>query len=374
MTREITRCRLFNLSVGGALLGGALVAGVCMPMPALASPVTASAQYHIAQRVNLPGDEGWDDLTFDPTGERLFIAHGSQVLVVDTRRLTLAGTIADTPGVHGIALAPEVGHGYISAGRANAIVVFDLKSLGRIKGIKSTGENPDAIIYDPFSARVLAFNGRGRNMTAIDTKTDTVVGTLALDAKPEFAVTDGKGRVYVNLEDKSSLAAIDPQHLRVISVWPLTGCEEPSGLALDAAGKRLYAGCDNKVMVAVDATSGRVLGSAPIGDGVDGARYDSGEHLAFASCGEGVLTIVKAGAGGAPEVVQSLTTERGARTMALDERSHRAFLVTANFGPAPPATAEHPHPRPAILPGTFRLLVAEPQERGGIAGSKKPEP
>lgn len=374
MTREITRCRLFNLSVGGALLGGALVAGVCMPMPALASPVTASPQYHIAQRVNLPGDEGWDDLTFDPTGERLFIAHGSQVLVVDTRRLTLAGTIADTPGVHGIALAPEVGHGYISAGRANAIVVFDLKSLGRIKEIKSTGENPDAIIYDPFSARVLAFNGRGRNMTAIDTKTDTVVGTLALDAKPEFAVTDGKGRVYVNLEDKSSLAAIDPQHLRVISVWPLTGCEEPSGLALDAAGKRLYAGCDNKVMVAVDATSGRVLGSAPIGDGVDGARYDSGEHLAFASCGEGVLTIVKAGAGGAPEVVQSLTTERGARTMALDERSHRAFLVTANFGPAPPATADHPHPRPAILPGTFRLLVAEPQERGGIAGSKKPEP
>jgi hypothetical protein len=352
----------------------ALIAAALAWMPPLATAASVSPQYHIAQRVSLPGDEGWDDLTFDPAGERLFIAHGSQVLVVDTRRLTLAGTIPDTPGVHGIALAPEVGHGYISAGRANTIVVFDLKSLARIREIKSTGENPDAIIYDTFSGRVLAFNGRGRNMTAVDAKTDAVVGTLALDAKPEFAVTDGRGRVYVNLEDKSSLAAIDPQHLRVISVWPLNGCEEPSGLALDAAGKRLYAGCDNKVMVSVDATSGRVLGSAPIGAGVDGARYDSGVRLAFASCGAGVLTVVEAGAGGAPQVVQSLTTERGARTMALDEGSHRVFLVTASFGPPPPATAERPHPRASILPGTFRLLVAEPQERTASAGGKKPNP
>jgi len=361
MTREIARCRM--ALPGGALLAVALSGAALAPASALtASAAAASLQYHITQRVALPGDEGWDDLTFEQGGERLFISHGSEVLVVNTRALKVVGTIADTPGVHGIALAPELGRGYISAGRANKIVVFDLKSLARTTEIKSTGENPDAIIYDPSSARVFAFNGRGRNMTAIDAKTDTVVGTLALDAKPEFAVSDGKGRIYVNLEDKNSLAAIDPKLLRVVSVWPLSGCEEPSGLALDAAGKRLFAGCDNKVMVALDATSGRILGSAPIGDGVDGARYDPALHLAFASCGEGVLTVVKAetGTGGAPEVVQSLVTERGARTMTLDERGHRVFLVTASFGPPPAATADHPHPRPAILPGTFRLLVAEP--------------
>jgi DNA-binding beta-propeller fold protein YncE len=346
----------------GALIAGALtglMTAAWAPGTALASPA-ASPQYHITHRLNLPGDEGWDYLTFEPGGERLFISHGSEVLVVDTRSLKVVGTIPDTPGVHGIALAPELGRGYISAGRAGAIVVFDLKSLARLKEIKVTGENPDSIVYDAFSQRVFTFNGRGRNATAVDAKTDAVVGTIPLAAKPEFAVSDGKGRIYVNLEDKNSLAAIDPQHLSVISVWPLTGCEEPSGLAFDAAGKRLFAGCDNKVMIALDATSGRTLGSAPIGEGVDGARYDPGERLAFASCGEGVLTIVRVSAAGAPEVAQSLPTERGARTMTLDETGHRVFLVTANFGPPPPATAEHPHPRPAILPGTFRLLVVEP--------------
>lgn len=359
----------------GALIASALITAAWLPTPAVASaaaasaatpspapakPAAASPQYRLTHRMDLPGDEGWDDLTFEPGGERLFISHGSEVLVVDTRSLKVVGTIPDTPGVHGIALAPELGRGYISAGRAGTIVVFDLKSLARLKDIKVTGENPDAIVYDAFSQRVFSFNGRGRNATAVDAKTDAVVGTIALDAKPEFAVSDGKGRIYVNLEDKNSLAAIDPQHLSVISVWPLTGCEEPSGLAFDAAGKRLFAGCDNKVMAVLDATSGRTLGTAPIGEGVDGARYDPAKHFAFASCGEGVLTVVRVGAGGAPEVVQSLTTERGARTMALDERGHRVFLVTANFGPPPPATPEHPHPRPAILPGTFRLLVVEP--------------
>jgi DNA-binding beta-propeller fold protein YncE len=363
------------------LMAGALIAAGWMRMPALASQsaalrtqaasqppasqppasrTTTSPQYHITHRVNLPGDEGWDYLTFEPGAERLFVAHGSEVLVVDSRTLKVAGTIPDTPGVHGIALAPELGRGYISAGRAGTIVVFDLKSLARLKEIKATGENPDAIVYDPFSNRVFSFNGRGRNSTAVDAKTDTVVGTIPLDAKPEFAVSDGRGRVYVNLEDKNSLAAIDPQRLRVVSVWPLSGCEAPSGLALDIAGKRLFAACENKLMVAVDATTGRVRGSAPIGEGVDAARYDPAEQLAFASCGEGVLTVLRNTASGVPEVMQSLPTERGARTMTLDERSHRVFLVTASFGAPPPATPAHPHPRPAILPGTFRLLVAEP--------------
>jgi DNA-binding beta-propeller fold protein YncE len=331
-----------------------------LALTALSTAVQAAPQYRIAHEVSLPGDGGWDDLTFDDGGHRLFIAHGTQVQVVDTDKLTLAGSIADTPGVHGIALATDVGHGYISAGRSGTIVVFDLKTLARLKEIKATGENPDAIIYDSATHRVFSFNGRGRNATVVDVKTDEVIGTIALDAKPEFAVSDGKGLVYVNLEDKSSIARIDTQHMKVSAVWPVKGCEEPSGLAIDLTGQRLFAGCANKVMAVVDARSGRTIGTAPIGGGVDGAKYDSGTHLAFASCGEGVLTVVATGEGGAPEVAQSLATQRGARTMALDEHSHRVFTVTAELGPPPAATAENPHPRPAIQPGTFRLLVVAP--------------
>ncbi|HVN46076.1 MAG TPA: YncE family protein [Steroidobacteraceae bacterium] len=329
---------------------------------ALAAPgaaVQAAPAYHLSQEVKLPGDGGWDDLTFDDGAHRLFIAHGTQVQVVDSDKLTLIGTIDDTAGVHAIALATDVGHGYISAGRSGTVVVFDLKTLARLKDIETTGANPDAILYDSATHRVLAFNGRGRNATVIDARSDTVVGTIPLDARPEFAVSDGKGSVYVNLEDRSSVARIDAQHMKVTAVWPLSGCEEPSGLAIDIAGQRLYAGCGNEVMAVVDARSGRTLGAAPIGGGVDGAKYDSGMHLAFASCGEGVLTAVAAGADGSPQVAQSIPTQRGARTMALDEHSHRIFLVTASFGPTPPATPASPHPRPAILPGTFRLLVVE---------------
>lgn len=325
-----------------------------------AARAEASPGYHIAHEVSLPGDEGWDTLAFEQGGHRLFVSHGTRVLVVDTDTLKVVGEIADTPGVHGIALAPDLGRGYISAGRANTIVVFDLKTLARLKEIKTTGENPDVILYDAPSHRVFSFNGRGRNVTAVDATTDTVLGSIALDAKPEFAVSDAKGHVYVNLEDKSSLAVIDPVHLSVTSVWPIAGCQEPSGLAIDAARGLLFPACDNKVMAVVDASSGKVLGTAPIGEGVDGADFDPATNLAFASCGEGVLTVVRAGKSGRPAVVEAAKTQHGARTMALDRATHRVFLVTANFAPAPAATPEHPHPRGAILPGTFRLLVLEP--------------
>jgi DNA-binding beta-propeller fold protein YncE len=320
----------------------------------------AAPGYHITHEVSLPGEEGWDLLAFEQGGHRLFVSHGTRVLVVDTDTLKVVGEIADTPGVHGIALAPDLGRGYISAGRANSIVVFDLKTLARLKEIRTTGDNPDVILYDAPSHRVFSFNGRGRNVTAVDANTDTVLGSIALDAKPEFAVSDGKGHVYVNLEDKSSLAVIDPVHLSVTSVWPIAGCQEPSGLAIDTARGLLFPACDNKVIAVVDASSGKVLGTAPIGEGVDGAVFDPATNLAFASCGEGVLTVVRVGKSGRPEVAQIAKTQHGARTMALDLATHRVFLVTANFAPAPAATPEHPHPRGAMLPGTFRLLVLEP--------------
>lgn len=326
----------------------------------LGTPAAGRPLYRVAGSLELPGEGGWDYLTFEQGGHRLFIAHGTRVEVIDTARMTRIGEIPGTAGVHGIALAADLGRGYVSAGAAGTIVVFDLKTLARLKEVKSTGENPDAIIYDGATRRVFAFNGRGRNATVIDAVKNEVIATIALDAKPEFARADGQGHVYVNLEDKNSLAVLDSRALTVLSVWPITGCEEPSGLALNVAARQLYAVCDNRVMAVMDATSGRILGTVPIGGGPDGAGYDPGARLAFASCGEGVLTAVAQQASGVPVVAQSLPTQRGARTMALDERSHRIFLVTASFGATPAPTAEHPHPRPAIVPGTFRLLVVAP--------------
>jgi DNA-binding beta-propeller fold protein YncE len=333
------------------------LAGMCAPSYA------APPQYRLTQQVPLPGDEGWDYLAFEPGGQRLFIAHGTRVLVVDTDKLVVVGEIANTPGAHGIALAPELNRGFISAGKAGVIVVFDLKTLARLKEIKTTGDNPDAILYDPATERVFAFNGGGRNVTAVDARTETVIGTLPLDAKPEFAVSDGHGRVYVNLQDRNSIALIDPRALKVAALWPLASCESPSGLALDAAGERLFPVCANKVMAVVHARTGQGLGTAPIGSGADAAAYDAGMRLVFAACGEGVLTAVAVAIspGGAPAVVQSVATRQGARTMALDERHHRIFLVTSDFGAPAPATPEQPRPRPAIVPGSFRLLVVEPR-------------
>src|SRR5438874_687634 len=296
--------------------GGVALASVLL-LAAVAAGADSAPRYRLAHQVSLPGDEGWDYLTLEPEGHRLFIAHGTHVLVVDTGKLAVAGRIADTPGVHGIALAPELNRGYVSAGRAGLVVVFDLKTLALLKEIKTTGENPDAIVYDAATRHVFTFNGRGRNVTAIDAGTDQVVGTLALDAKPEFAVPDGRGRVYVNLEDRNSLAVLDARKLSVLSVWPIAGCEEPSGLAFDADRRHLFPVCSNRVMAVVDAASGRALGSAPIGAGVDAAAYDPGSGLAFASCGEGNLTVVRTGASGAAQVVQSVPTRRGARTNAL---------------------------------------------------------
>jgi DNA-binding beta-propeller fold protein YncE len=328
--------------------------------PLGAVPAAETPHYHITHQMPLPGDEGWDYLIYEQGGNRLFVSHGSHVLVIDTQKLAVVGDIPDTQGVHGIALAPDLGRGYVSAGRAGTVVEFDLKSLARLKEIKVTGDNPDAILYDPASQRVFTFNGRGHNATAIDAKTDSVLGTIPLDSKPEFAATDAKGRVYVNLEDKNSLAVIDPKTLKVLAVWPIAGCDSPSGLALDAAHARLFPVCDNHVMPVLDATSGKLLGSAAIGEGPDAAGFDPGTGLAFASCGEGKLTVVRAGPTGSAQVVESVTTQRGARTMALDVATHRVFLVTADFGAPPPATAAEPHPRPARTPGTFRLLVLEP--------------
>jgi YVTN family beta-propeller protein len=328
-----------------------------LPLLLLVPAVLAAASgYHLIKKVPLGGEGGWDYLTFDPGSGRLYISRATHVIVLDAGSGKVVGDIPDTAGVHGIALAPELGRGFTSNGRAGTVTIFDAKTLSVI-GSVNAGQNPDAIVYDPASTRVFAMNGRSHDATAMDAATGKVAGTLPLDGKPEFAVADGRGRVYVNLEDKSQLLALDSRKLEVVARWPLAPCEEPSGLAIDREHRRLFAGCANKLMAVINADSGKVITTLPIGSGVDATAFDPGLQYAYASNGEGTLTIVHEDSTDKFTVVDNVPTQRGARTMALDPGSHQVYVVTADFGPAPPPTPGQPRPRPAILPNTFVLLV-----------------
>jgi YVTN family beta-propeller protein len=320
------------------------------------SGLAAASGYHLTKSYKLGGDGGWDYLAFDNTSNHLFISRSTHVIVVDADSGKLVGDIPDTPGVHGIAVAQEFGRGFVSNGREGTVTVFDLKSLRVLSKIK-VGENPDAILYDPASKRVFTFNGKSDDVTAIDAAKGAVVGTIKVDGKPEFAVSDAKGEIFVNIQDKSELMALDPNQLEVKSRWPLAPCEEPTGLAIDRKHRRLFSGCGNKLMAIVDGDSGKLISALAIGGGVDAAAFDPESGEAFASCGEGVLTIIHEDSPDKFSVMENVPTKRGARTMALDSMNHRIFLITAEFGPAPAPTAEQPHPRPAILPDSFELLV-----------------
>jgi DNA-binding beta-propeller fold protein YncE len=317
----------------------------------------AGPGYHVVTTYKLGGEGGWDYLITDADARRTYISRGTHVVVIDADTGKSVGDIADTPGVHGIALAPELGRGFTSNGREGTVSIFDIKTLATSSKVK-VGENPDAILYDPATKRVFTFNGRSQDSTAIDAATGKVLGTIKLYGKPEFAASDAKGGIWVNIEDKSELVAIDPNKLEVKAKWPLAPCTEPSGLAIDRKNRRLFAGCDNKMMAVVDADSGKVLATPPIGDGVDATAFDPERGLAFASCGgDGVLTVVKEDSPDKFSVAENVPTQKGARTMALDTKTHKAFVVTAQFGPRPAPTTDNPHPRPAILPDSFVVLV-----------------
>ncbi len=317
----------------------------------------ADADYKVVQKMTVGGDGGWDYLVVDPAARRLYVTRGTRVMVFDADSLKPVGEIPNTSGVHGVALAPELSRGFASNGRAGSITIFDLKTLATIEEVKIEGQNPDAILYDPPTKRVFAFNGRSADATVLDAASGKVVGTIPLGGKPEFATTDLAGHVYVNVEDKSEVLALDPRKLSVEHRWPLAPCEEPSGMAIDRAHGRLFIGCDNKTMAMVDAATGKVIATAPIGSGVDANGFDPGTGLAFSSNGEGTLTVAKEDPTGTLRVLANVPTQRGARTMAVDEKTHRIFLVTAEFGPPPPPTADQPHPRPSQVPGTFAILV-----------------
>jgi DNA-binding beta-propeller fold protein YncE len=316
----------------------------------------AGPGYKVVNTYKVGGDGGWDYLIADGAARRLYISRATHVIVLDLDSGKTVGDIADTPGVHGIALAPELGRGFVSNGREGTVSIFDLKTLATISKVKA-GENPDAILYDPATRRVFTFNGKSQDSTAIDAAKGTVLGTIKLDGKPEFAASDGKGEIFVNIEDKSELTAIDSNKLAVKSTWPLAPCESPSGLSIDRKNRRLFVGCDNKMMAVVDADSGKVLATPAIGDGVDATTFDDETGLAFASCGEGVLTVVREESPDKFSVAENVPTQAGARTLALDSKTHNVYLVTAKFGPPPAATADNPHPRRSILPDSFVVLV-----------------
>jgi DNA-binding beta-propeller fold protein YncE len=328
--------------------------------PQAATSAPEARHYHVAAHWTVGGEGGWDYLTADPVTRRLYVTHSTGVEVLDLDRGTAVGRVGPTPGVHGVALAPELGRGFVSCGRDSSVIVFDLKTLATLTRVALPARNPDAILFEPTRRRVFAFNGGSGSASVIDAARGTLDTTLDLGGRPEFAVADGRGHVYVNLEDRSELLAIDAATLAILRRWSLAPGEEPSGLALDAAHHRLYSACSNHTLVVSDADSGRVIGSAPIGAGVDGVVYDATRGAAITTNGEGTITVVRANGHDGFEAAETDSTRRGARTGALDSTSGRVFTVTANFGPPPEPTAERPHPRPTVLPGTFEVLVLEP--------------
>ena len=322
-----------------------------------AAPQSAGGSgYHLIKKVKLGGTGGWDYLEIDPATHRLFISRGTHYIVVDPDQGKIIGDIPGSQRAHGIAFANEFNKGFTTDGHNGDSTIFDLTSLKVLDKVK-TDKDSDAVIYDPFSKRVFTFNGDANTASAIDAASGKVVSTFPLGGGPEFGASDGKGKIFVNLEDKSSLVKFDAKTLKIENTWPLAPCESPSGLAIDAAHEILVVGCHNKLMAFVDGNSGKVLGTVPIGQGVDANRFDPVTGYAFASCGDGTLTIAHEDSPTSFSLVEMIQTQRGARTMALDYATHTVYLITAEFGPAPEATKDNPRPRPAILPDTFTLLI-----------------
>jgi DNA-binding beta-propeller fold protein YncE len=336
-----------------ALLLFSLFAAAHLPA---APQSTGGSGYHLIKKVKLGGTGGWDYLEVDPATHRLFISRGTHYIVVDPDQGKIIGDIPGSQRAHGIAFANEFNKGFTTDGSNADSTIFDLTSL-KVLGNVKTDKDSDAVIYDPFSKRVFTFNGDANTASAIDAASGKVVSTFPLGGGPEFGASDGKGKIFVNLEDKSSLVKFDAKTLKIENTWSLAPCESPSGLAIDAAHEILVVGCHNKLMAFVDGNSGKVLGTVPIGQGVDANRFDPVSGYAFASCGDGTLTIAHEDSPTNFSLVEMIQTQRGARTMAIDYATHTVYLITAEFGPAPEATKDNPRPRPAILPDTFTLLI-----------------
>ena len=298
---------------------------------ALATGAAWAADYSVTRKIPIPGQGSWDYLTVDESARRLYVSHGTQVEVLDIDSGSVVGSIPKTPGVHGIAIAHEFGRGFVSNGQASTVTIFDLKTLKSI-GEVATGQKPDAIIYDPATKRVFAFNGDSNSATAIDAASGKVAGTVDLGGGPEFAAADGKGYVFDNLEDESLVLKISARDLNVEQRWPTAPCSKPSSMAMDRENRRLFVGCRSKVMAVIDADSGKVITTLPIGDHVDATAYDPDSKLIFNSNGEGTITVIQQEGPDKYSVIQTVKTAPRAKTMALDPKTHQLFLSTAENG------------------------------------------
>jgi DNA-binding beta-propeller fold protein YncE len=314
--------------------------------------IAAPGAWRIIGHIHIGGPGSWDYVTVDSAARRLYVSHATHVVVVDLDSEKVVGDIPDTPGVHGIAIAAKLGRGFISNGRSNNVTVFDLKTLRTLRQV-ATGQNPDAIFYDEPTNTVFTFNGRSHDATAFDASTYAVKATLPLGGKPEFAASDGKGKLWANIEDTHEIVELSTAGPAVVRRYTLPGCEEPSGLAFDPQRRRLFSVCSNKVMVVSDPDSGKAVATLPIGEGSDGAAYDPGTGLAFSSNGEGTLTVVRL-AGGKYEVAETVKTTRGARTIALDPQSHKLYLPAARYSNG---NGGQPSGRPAAAADSFHVLV-----------------
>jgi YVTN family beta-propeller protein len=297
----------------------------------LAASAQTAGGYHVVKKIPVPGEGGWDYLTVDESARRLYVSHGTQVEVLDVDSGAIVGKIANTPGVHGIAIAPELGRGFVSNGQSSTVTIFDVKTLNTISQVP-TGKKPDAIIYDPATSRVFAFNGGSNSATAIQAADGKVAGTVDLGGGPEFAVADGSGYVYDNLEDESLVLKINSRSLKVEQRWPTAPCASPSSMAMDRPNRRLFIGCRSKVMAVMNADTGQVITTLPIGDHVDATAFDPDSQLIFNSNGEGTITVIHQDSPDKYSVVENVKTLPRAKTMALDPKTHQLFLSTADAG------------------------------------------
>jgi YVTN family beta-propeller protein len=339
--------------VGFASLFTLAICGILFDASTRAATRTASpGGYKVSGQIPVAGEGGWDYLVVDDAARRLYLSHATHVVVYDVDSHAVVGDIPDTQGVHGIALAPDLGRGFISAGRANTVIIFDLKTLKTLSTVPA-GTNPDAILYDSVTKRVFAFNGRSKDATVIDGATGKVLSTIPVGGKPEFAVADGKGSVYVNVEDTSEILQIDPSKMSVLHRWPLAPCKEPSGLAMDTKSRRLFAVCDNEMMAVVNADTGKIVATPKVGEGPDAAAFDPGTDTAFSSNGEtGTLTVIHEDTPDKYSVIENVPTKKSARTMALDLKTHALYLPAADMIPPGPGQ-KWPSPKP----GTMQLLI-----------------
>lgn len=339
--------RYFAACVLGALAFGAIAAPAPKP----------KNDWRLLQRWQIGGDGGWDYLVLDPASKHLYVSRSDRVVVLDVGTGKQIGEIDGLSGVHGIALADGLRRGFISNGRANTVTVFDPANLKTEQTIAVNGENPDAILYDPYSKRVFTFNGHSHDASVIDAASGKLLGTIALPGKPEFAVSDGKGHVYDNIEDKGELVEIDPEAMKVTHTWPLKDCEDPTGLAMDVAHRRLFSVCQNNNMAVTDADSGKPIANVPIGDGPDGAAFDPQRQLVFSSNGgSGTLTVVHEDSADHYSVLANVPTQKSARTLALAPGGD-IYLSAAQFGPRPKPGADNPRGRPPLVSGSFTILV-----------------